>query len=177
VSRCGDSNRITKWNERYRASHDDLPIPLPFFVECVSSLKPGKALDIACGTGRHAIWLAEHGWQVTAIDGSDVAIELLRARGLEIETRVEDIEAQDFRLPGEDYELIVDTFFLHRPLFLQIKAKLRPGGVVVLAFHLSGSFAIQAAELEEQFAGWEKVFSFVHTQIPAIELCLRKPGS
>src|SRR4051812_17107096 len=65
-------------------------------AETAGTLRPGKALDLACGAGRNAIWLAQHGWQVTAVDGSAVAIEILRrdAASLEanIDARIADLE-------------------------------------------------------------------------------------
>jgi len=168
--------QIAKWNERYREGHDDLPVPLPFFVDHVTLLPPGRALDLACGTGRHALWLADRGWQVTAIDGSEVAIERLRERGLPtIDARIADIESPDFWIPGDGYDLIVDTFFLHRPLFSQIKAKLAPGGLAVLAFHVSGSFGIDTAELDGVFGDWTQVHFHLHSDIPTIEAAYRKP--
>ncbi|MDA8359924.1 MAG: class I SAM-dependent methyltransferase [Actinomycetota bacterium] len=67
------------WDERYRAS--DLvwsAEPNVFVAEVTSSLEPGKALDLACGEGRNARWLASRGWKVTAVDFSSVAIEKAR---------------------------------------------------------------------------------------------------
>ena len=169
-------DQIAKWNQRYREGHDDLPAPLPFLVDAVSLLPPGRALDLACGTGRHAIWLAERGWNVTAIDGSEVAIEALLGRGVPVDARVEDIEAADFRIPAGPYDLIVDTFFLHRPLFPQIREALRPGGVAVLAFHLTGSFSIQRDELDDYFKDWVRLHYHLHDEIPTVELVVLSPG-
>ena len=53
----------------------------PLLVETATSLPPGRALDLACGTGHNALWMAQHGWSVTALDGSATAIEILRRRG------------------------------------------------------------------------------------------------
>ena len=64
------------WNDRY--AKKDLVWsagPNELFATEIRSLKPGKAVDVACGEGRNAIWLAEQEWNVTAIDFSDVAIE------------------------------------------------------------------------------------------------------
>jgi 2-polyprenyl-3-methyl-5-hydroxy-6-metoxy-1,4-benzoquinol methylase len=75
------------WDERYRSSQrpaEDLEAaPNPLLIETAQRLTPGKALDLACGTGRNALWLAEHGWSVTAVDGSPAAIEILRQRASE----------------------------------------------------------------------------------------------
>ena len=54
-----------------------------------AGLTPGRALDVACGEGRNAVWLAEQGWQATGVDFSDVALDkargLAEARGVEVE--------------------------------------------------------------------------------------------
>jgi SAM-dependent methyltransferase len=168
-------NQIAKWNDRYRQGHDDLFEPLPFVVDTVSPLAPGRALDISCGPGRHSVWLAERGWDVTAIDGSNVAIDLLRARGLPIRTSVADLEAPGFRLPGSEYDLVLDTFFLHRPLFEQIGGALRAGGIALFAFHLQGSFAINQPELDSLFPNWRRVHYVIHNEVPTAELVLKKP--
>src|ERR1035437_1483741 len=68
---------ISGWNERYRSGKraiEDLGAPpTRLLMETAKHLEPGRALDLACGTGRNALWLAEHGWSVTAVDGSPVA--------------------------------------------------------------------------------------------------------
>jgi len=77
---------LNDWNKRYRLRErpaEDLEAaPTPLLVETASALAPGKAprkaLDLACGAGRNALWLAEHGWEVTAVDGAPAAIEILR---------------------------------------------------------------------------------------------------
>jgi SAM-dependent methyltransferase len=67
------------WDERYAAPEPVKVLePDPLVVEMVSDLAPGPALDLACGLGRHAHWLADHGWAVTAVDYS--AVGIARAR-------------------------------------------------------------------------------------------------
>jgi len=69
---------IHGWNERYRtrarAAEDLGTAPTPLLAATAAKLVPGKALDLACGAGRNAIWLAEHGWEVTAVDGAPAAL-------------------------------------------------------------------------------------------------------
>lgn len=84
------------WNERYRGSGLVWSAePNRFLVEQVAGLAPGRALDLAAGEGRNAVWLAEQGWRSTAIDFSDVAIdkaaEMAAARGVSIATAVADV--------------------------------------------------------------------------------------
>ena len=64
-----------KWERRYAEREDAPGEPNPVFVEEVEGLPPGRALDLAAGDGRHAIYLARRGWQVTAVDFSQTALE------------------------------------------------------------------------------------------------------
>jgi SAM-dependent methyltransferase len=95
----------------------------------------GDSLDLACGSGRHAIWLAEQGFQTMAIDRDVAAIEELTEeasrRGLSIRTRVVDLESGERVLETDAFDLIVVVHYLHRPLFPSIVSALRPGGVLV----------------------------------------------
>jgi SAM-dependent methyltransferase len=77
-----------QWDERYMT--DELiwrAEPNRFLVEEVARMKPGRALDLACGEGRNALWLAERGWQVTGVDFSPVG--LAKARRLAVVRRVD----------------------------------------------------------------------------------------
>ncbi|HEY7604775.1 MAG TPA: class I SAM-dependent methyltransferase [Gaiellaceae bacterium] len=76
------------WNRRHGEAGPLFGVdPNRFLVAEVDSLAPGRALDLACGAGRNAVWLAERGWTVTGVDFSDVALE--NARGLAAERAVE----------------------------------------------------------------------------------------
>ena len=82
------------WDERYHESamlwtHE----PNRFVVEEAADLAPGRALDLACGEGRNALWLATRGWQVTAVDFSGVALERGRRLAAEAKLQVEWVEA------------------------------------------------------------------------------------
>ena len=62
------------WDERYAHGKYSSAAPHKLLIDLAENLKAGKALDLACGTGRHAIFLAESNWKVTAIDNSAVGI-------------------------------------------------------------------------------------------------------
>lgn len=98
-------------------------------------LPRGDALDVACGRGRNALWLAEQGWRVTAVDRDAGALRELdreaSRRGRSITTASIDLEGAGPALPGHAFDVIVVMHYLHRPLFPQLLAALRPGGVMV----------------------------------------------
>ena len=95
----------------------------------------GDALDLACGSGRHALWLAQHGFRTTAVDRDAAAIQALNAeaagRGLSIQGRVVDLEAGERFPEADSFDVIVVVHYLHRPLFPSLVNALRPGGVLV----------------------------------------------
>ena len=105
---------IQGWDERYRSgerrSEDLDAAPTPLLVESAGKLSPGKALDLACGSGRNALWLAKQGWSVTAVDGSPAAIEILRSRasesGVSVNARIADLEKSEYRIESSSWNLI-----------------------------------------------------------------------
>jgi SAM-dependent methyltransferase len=124
-----------RWNARYR---DEEPVwePSPFVV-ALGTLLParGRALDVAGGAGRHALWLARRGLDVTLADVSDVALALAagraRSEGLRIATVQIDLEAAP--LPAGPWDVVVCAHFLHRPLLAALAAALAPGGLLAVA--------------------------------------------
>jgi SAM-dependent methyltransferase len=131
---------IAGWEEKYRSvdpGSEDAPTIL--LVEIAEKLAPGTAIDLACGTGRNALYLAERGWVVTAVDGSQTAIDLVRqrsaARDLQMRTEIADLTAPSFTMPADSFDLVLIAFYLQRDLFAKVKAALRPGGVVIAIAH------------------------------------------
>jgi SAM-dependent methyltransferase len=98
---------MTNWDERYRRGEHGDDTPLPLVAEYAAKLSPGRALELDCGLGRHALHLAERGWQVTAVDSSQVALEILRERarlrGVNVDTRFADLECGEFVIETETY--------------------------------------------------------------------------
>lgn len=123
-----------RWNERYSNGFEPFPDrPAEWLVEHRELLGgAGRALDVACGDGRNAAWLAQLGYEVDAIDASDVAIDALRAaarrRGLTVTPRVVDLEREP--LPPGPYDVIVTMNFLQRDLFGPLRDALAPGGLL-----------------------------------------------
>jgi tellurite methyltransferase len=126
------------WDERYRTANLETAEPTPLLIETASRLPPGKALDLACGTGRNALWLAEHDWQVTAVDGSPAAIEILRRKApASLEARVADLERGEFQIEPAAWDLIAMCYYLQRDLFEPAKKGLVPGGIVLAIVHIT----------------------------------------
>jgi SAM-dependent methyltransferase len=101
------------WNERYLEKELLWTAePNQFLVECVSGLVPGAALDLACGEGRNAVWLAEQGWRVTAVDWSEVGISKGRALAETREVEVDFVEADllEWVPPGESAALVIVVY-------------------------------------------------------------------
>ena len=135
----------TAWDERFRAGDHAGAEPDPFLAqieEYAELFPPGrragpkagpKALDLACGAGRNAVYLAERGWDVTACDismeGLRKAQILAGERGIRLHLFCQDL--QTVQLPVERFDLVLCFFYLQRELFPQIRAALRPGGFVV----------------------------------------------
>jgi tellurite methyltransferase len=127
------------WDERYRA-HPGNGTPTPLLSRIASTLVPGRALDLACGAGRNALWLASRGWQVTAVDGSRAAIEILRQRAAEhsltIDARVADLEKHEYTIQPDSWDLIAMCYYLQRDLFDPAKFGVVPGGIVLAIVHI-----------------------------------------
>src|SRR5438094_7284733 len=129
------------WDQRYRRGKPAPKEPTPLLRNAIRNLTPTRALDLACGVGRHAIFLAQHGWNVTAVDSSRVAIEILQQRaqegGVKIDAHVANLELGDFHVESDAYDLICMFYYLQRDLFPAIRAGVKSGGSVVAAFHLN----------------------------------------
>jgi 2-polyprenyl-3-methyl-5-hydroxy-6-metoxy-1,4-benzoquinol methylase len=120
------------WNARYaQKALVWTAEPNRLFAAEVGDLPPGRALDLACGEGRNAVWLAERGWRVTAVDFSDVALakgaRLAEARGVEVDWVVADV--LDHEPEAEAYDLVV-VLYLQLPHEELVRALRRASGAV-----------------------------------------------
>jgi SAM-dependent methyltransferase len=131
------------WNARY-AQKELLWTAEPnrLLAAEVASLEPGRALDVACGEGRNAVWLAERGWRVTGVDFADVALtkaaELAAARGVEVEWVPADV--LEYEPPARSFDLVV-VLYLQLPAE-ELEPALRlaadavaPGGTLIVLGH------------------------------------------
>jgi rhodanese-related sulfurtransferase len=108
----------------------------PWLLECVDLLpRGGRALDVACGAGRHALLLASAGFEVRAVDRDAEKIDQLAAAarrlGLPLEAEVLDLERPGVELGEAGYALVVVVHYLHRPLFPALLRALAPGGLLL----------------------------------------------
>jgi rhodanese-related sulfurtransferase len=115
------------------ASADRLAGPSSWLVQNADLLpRRGKALDVACGSGRHALLLSAAGLSVRAVDRDPEAVGELKASarrlGFRVETEVKDLESGAVDLGDETYEVVLVVNYLHRPLFPVLTRALRRGG-------------------------------------------------
>lgn len=131
------------WNQKFAAgSHASLnpdPFLLSAYQEFVKPLqrRAGKALDVAGGVGRHALWLAKREWRVTLVDVSDVALKIVQRHalreGVRVKTKLADLSTIDGRnlAVSEGYDLLLVFFYLERKLFPALMRALNPGGILI----------------------------------------------
>ena len=124
-----------RWDRIYLERGGDQRPPAAFLRRIAGDLpKRGRALDVAGGSGRNALWLARHGLEVTCADVSRVGLAHARAAatraGLELETIEIDLERHG--LPGGPWDLICCFHFLYRPLLATVAGALAPGGLLAM---------------------------------------------
>lgn len=141
---------LAMWDDKHRAA-DDKPNPEPasFVTEMLPLLPRGPGLDLACGTGRHALLLAARGQHVTAVDGSAAALDILERRAREshrLARRTPNIDSarqsrtgidlvqadlEHATLPRGSFAVILCVHYLQRSLFPQIEAAVARGGMLL----------------------------------------------
>ena len=167
----------------------DLP-PSPWVRRWSAFIRPGGAvLDVACGAGRHARWLAGLGFEVLAVDRD---ASLFRDKPAGVQLVEADLEAGPWPFEGRRFDGIVVTNYLHRPLLPTLVESLEPGGVLVYETFAQGNerfgkpsnpaFLLAPGELLEAVRGRLRVVAYedrvVDTPRPAAvqRLCARAVG-
>lgn len=136
----------------------------------------GRVLDVACGSGRHARYVHSLGLQVTGVDRDALSIADLRADlpGQWIEA---DIENGPWPLPGVQFDAVIVTHYLWRPLWPQILASVAPGGLLLYETFADGNaafgkpsrpdFLLRRGELLQVCSGWQVIaYEHVHLTQP-----------
>lgn len=180
---------LAEWDAKHRAAADKGPAePASIVRELLPLLPRGPALDLASGTGRHTLLLAEDSHPVTAVDGSSVALEILaqkaRAhnfpihRAINHEIKPEDrpghillVQADLERavLPAACFAVVLCIHYLQRSLHPQIERALTPGGMLVFETYTlaqmefahgphNPAFLLETGELHSAFPSLELVF-------------------
>lgn len=172
-----------RWEERYRQGHNSAGGEISAWVQSQQPyLRGGQALDVACGVGRHTLWLARLGYQVDGVDISAAALAQVAAaavaQGVAAQLRLIQADLNIWRPEPGRYDLILITRYLNRDLFAHLAAALRPDGMVLyrsmhtdlLRLHpdFRADYLLQPGELLQVFRSW---------QILAYEERRWRPGS
>ena len=151
---------MTSWDERYRTGeYPENPDPSPVLRSYVDTFPDGRALDLATGPGRNAVFLADRGYEVDAIDRSVEGLRLARenaaARGVDVNWIRAD--ATEYAFPTGTYDVITISFFRAVDRLTDVKAALAPGGVLFYQAHLrsSGPVAVGPSSDRYRFASNE----------------------
>jgi SAM-dependent methyltransferase len=142
--RFGAAAEAAEWDARY--SERDGPMwsgrPNGRLVAEVAGLAPGRALDVGCGEGADAIWLARHGWTVTAIDISDVAADRARVAAELAGDRVQWVRGDALRtpFPARSFDLVSLQYpalpkAAGEPAVRSLIDTVRPGGLLLAVYH------------------------------------------
>ncbi|MHB8535285.1 MAG: class I SAM-dependent methyltransferase [Sulfuricaulis sp.] len=162
---------IERWNRKYRAGNpnpDFVPDPL---LTSHAHLLDGKgaALDLACGVGHNAMFLARRGYVVTAIDGSETGLGYCRAaiRNTPLRIHLVAADLERISLPRDNFDVVLVVRYLYRPLVAQIKTALKPGGLVICKTfntnHLrerpefKKQYLLERGELPAWFSGYDLI--------------------
>ena len=132
-----------RWNRRWAGERANAATtPSAFLIAEIESLSPGRALDVACGAGRNAVWLARRGWRVTGVDFSEVALraagELARAAGVEVEWI--EADAVTWTPPARAYDLVTVMYLQvpaeeRRAALAHAASAVQPGGTMLVVGH------------------------------------------
>jgi SAM-dependent methyltransferase len=142
VTTTSDRSR-ERWNRRWAGERAHTSTAASrFLVTEVADLRPGTALDLACGAGRNAVWLAERGWRVTAVDFSGVALGMARGLGAELRVEADWIEADvvSWTPPSRAYDLVCVLYLQlpaieRRTVLARAAEALGAGGTLLIVGH------------------------------------------
>ncbi len=134
------------WNLRYQGNEPVFTTdPSDLLGPETGGLVPGRALDLGSGEGRNALWLAQRGWRVTAVDFSDVGVAKARrlAEGLGVEVDWVVADLRSYHPPEDTFDVVIQSF-VHLPanergaILRRASAALRPGGsILVVGYDVS----------------------------------------
>ncbi|WP_435075235.1 class I SAM-dependent methyltransferase [Halorubrum sp. HHNYT27] len=147
---------MTDWDERFASGdYPREPEPSPVLRAYEASIPDGRALDVAAGTGRNAVFLAEAGYSVDALDASreGLRVTVERAEEMGIGDRVEPIlgDVSTYGFPSEAYELITMSFFHTLDRFSDLTEALVPGGYLFVEGHLRSAAPTPSGPSDDRY--------------------------
>lgn len=130
---AGEQDKMS-WDRKYETeAYIFGKEPVEFLGEHIDLLPRGKALDIAMGEGRNAVFLAKNGFNVDGCDISEIAVkkalDLAKENNVKIHAFVADLET--YKLPKDTYDVIACFYYLQHGLVPQMKESLKPGGMII----------------------------------------------
>lgn len=137
------------WDERFGAgNYPRNPEPSPILAAYVDAFPDGRALDIATGTGRNAVFLAEEGYRVDGLDRSREGLRIARQnaveRGVADRTNWIQADARTYAFEPSTYDVVTVSFYRAVDRFPDVKEALRPGGVLFAQNHLRTSDPVES---------------------------------
>jgi len=147
---------MTDWDDRFvSGEYPRAPEPSAVLRSYEPAIPDGRALDVAAGTGRNAVYLAEAGYAVDALDASREGLAIVRERAAErdVADRVETIQADasTYGFPDETYELITMSFFHTLDRFADLIESLTPGGYLFVEGHLRSADATPSGPSDDRY--------------------------
>jgi SAM-dependent methyltransferase len=144
--------------------------PSPWVVQHARGIAPGgRVLDLACGSGRHAVWFAQQGYQVEAVDRDEPALSGMAGMP-NIQLKAADLETGIWPYEGQRFDGIVVSRYLHRPLLPRLAESLKPRGLLIYETFMVGNerygkpsnhdFLLQPDELMTTFSPLLTVLAF-----------------
>lgn len=170
------------WERRYReGAYADRPHPTAFLAEWEPELPRGRALDVACGAGRNALFLASTGRRVDAVDISPTALaraqQAAAAQGLEVRWIEADLAPDpDAVLPEGPYDLIVVVRYVHRGIFAPLWRRLAPGGALLCEEHVDSAEDVIGPRRAEFRMRRNELLRSVLALGPDVEICYYREG-
>lgn len=147
---------MTTWDERFReGEYPQEPDPSAVLQRYVETFPDGRALDVATGTGRNAVFLAEQGYRVDALDRSREGLKIARQnaadRGVAGNTDWIRADATEYGYPADTYDVITISFYRAVDRLPDIKEALKADGVLFMQHHLRSTDPIEVGPSGDRY--------------------------